>query len=76
MLAFGVLGKSNASFGVNNNARAFLHPPGVHKDNTDALSITSSSEFSYIPPPAYKNTRSQETKSDEDGMYNYTAGRR
>ncbi|KZT05668.1 uncharacterized protein LAESUDRAFT_655602 [Laetiporus sulphureus 93-53] len=32
MLAIGVLHTPRASFGLNNNARALLHPPGIEKD--------------------------------------------
>ena len=48
ILAFGVLGKARSTFGVNNNARAFLHPPGVHKDAADAQSVGALSESSSL----------------------------
>lgn len=38
ILAIGVLNKPRSTFGVNANARALLHPPGIDKDDAPAPS--------------------------------------
>lgn len=38
ILAIGVLNKPRSTFGVNANARALLHPPGIDKDEAPAPS--------------------------------------
>ena len=67
ILALGVLHKPRSSFILNRNARIFLHPPGVEKDDnereTDADEWQSarssiSSEFSHTivdPPPTIRS---------------------
>ncbi|KAH9943234.1 uncharacterized protein BXZ73DRAFT_97285 [Epithele typhae] len=57
IIALGVLSKPRSSFSVNQNARAFLHPPGVTKGedegaSSSARSISEGSDESFAPPAA------------------------